>query len=196
MDLSPLWLMSRCLARQAWQQTYISRTKDAVHGILPCFPHLRSIKDHPSRLLEFHVVERTLDPLQALFCHVRISLRRLDAIMPHQFLNVPYVHSILKQMRRKRMTQGQTKHLLPTRTGASNSRCFNLSCVKTILSNCEPRTSRDGIHLPRLRNNEPARTDLPGTKPNLQSRLYRESREKTKCASAEGRRGRSGRQRA
>ena len=43
----------------------------------------------------------------------------------------------------------------------------------------ELRTANDAqrYSFPHLRNHEPARTELPGTKPNLQSRLYCESRE-------------------
>jgi hypothetical protein len=51
--------------------------------------------------LQLEIVQRTLDLLHPLVRDVRVPLRRLNAAMPQQFLNVPNVHAILKQMRRK-----------------------------------------------------------------------------------------------
>jgi hypothetical protein len=36
---------------------------------------------------------------------MRVYFGRLDTFMPHQFLNVPQVHAVFHQVRRKRMAQ-------------------------------------------------------------------------------------------
>jgi len=107
-----------------WRQTLVLRHKTVVitppWAVLPasfvsCNQAGRLALLSP---LQLHVVQRTLEPRQRWLGHVRIAFGRLNATVSQQFLDVPDVYPILKQMSGERVAQGveMRSHLHKTKS--------------------------------------------------------------------------------